>query len=168
MSVRQLNRLVRQTNGATLQHGLCQLFLACKMEIREQQLPFPNQFVLGLDGLFYFDNHFRFAVHVFDSRQDLRTNFQVLVVAEAAAFSCCVLNHHGVAVFNHFRNAGRCHSYSVLVVLDLFWNTDFHMCMCLMVVVAVLFSGTKLQQIFHICNTLNTQNARFFVVKHIF
>ena len=85
-----------------------------------------QQRIFGLDGLFDFYNHFSHIIHRFDGGQYLGTHLLVRRIGKATALAGCMLYKHFVPVFYQFGHAIGGHTHSVLVVLDFFWNTDFH------------------------------------------
>ena len=118
--------LVSETYGSALNHGLCQRLAACEMQIGEQQLVFTHELVLRLDRLLHFDYHFCFRIDFLDCRNHLCAYFCEILVGESAAFACGFLNKDSVSVFYEFVYSCRGHCHAVLIVLNLFWNSNYH------------------------------------------
>ena len=100
--------------------------VAGEVEISEDQLPLSDKRIFRLDGLFDLDNHVGVSVNVFDSGENGCSHFDVLFIGESAVFTCRVLNSDGVSVLDEFSYSGWCHADSILVVLDFFWDSNFH------------------------------------------
>ena len=96
------------------------------MEIGEKQLSRTNQPVLRCDRLLDLDNHLGPGVDLFDGGQNLRTDSYIGLVGEAAVDAGRSLNIYLVAPFGQFVGTCGGKSNAVLVVLNLFGNTDNH------------------------------------------
>ena len=120
------HRFVRQANASLLDHGVGQRFARSEVEIREDQLVFLYQGVLGFDGFLYLDDHLGLGVGILDGGEDRSSGFFIFPVADTAAHTGRVLYIHRVAVFHQLHYSGRRDGHPVLIVLDFFWNTDFH------------------------------------------
>jgi len=132
-TVRGLHGFVSEANGAALDHGVGQLSVAGKVEIGEHQLALANQGIFRSDRLFHLNNHFGTFVHVLDGGEDFRADSFVHLIGETAAFTGGVLHIDGVAVLDQFGNARGGHAHAILIVLNLFWNTNFHFSIVLLV-----------------------------------
>ena len=125
-SVRQLYRLVGQTDGSTLQHGFCQFFLAGEMEIGKNQLSLSHQLVFWLNGLLHLHNHVAFPVHIVYSGQNTCTSFHVFFIREARTLAGSMLYTYLMTSSRQLCHSCRGHTYAVLVVLNLFGDSYFH------------------------------------------
>ena len=125
-----LHRFVRQANASLLDHGVGEGLARSEVEIREDQLVFLYQGILGFDGLLYFDDHLGLGIGILDGGEDRGSGFFKFPVADTTAYSCGVLYVHCVAVFHQLHYSGGRDSHPVFIVLDFFWNTDFHFFKC--------------------------------------
>ena len=98
------------------------------MEIGEYQLSFTYKLVLALYRLFYLYNHIGNSIYIFNGRQYFCACRSIGFVTETTVHTGCSLNIHNVTVLGHFLNSRGGHSHAVLIVLNLFWNTDNHSC----------------------------------------
>ena len=122
-TIRQLYRLVSQTDGTTLQHGICQFLLARKMEIGEQQLPLTHQVIFRLDGFLHLHNHLSLAIYVLNSGQDSCTRLHIVVIAEATTLASRMLHQDLMTATSQFCHSRRGHTHAVLIVLNFLGNT---------------------------------------------
>jgi len=118
--------LVGDADGTAGQHGVEQRTLRREVEVCEDHLAAAAQLVFWLDGLLDFDDHVGDGIYLLDGGEYAGAGLDVFVVAEAAAFAGMVLYIQLMAVGHQLLHARGSHPHAVLVVLDLFWNTDFH------------------------------------------
>lgn len=120
------NGLVCDANCAAFEHCVEQFAVRGEVEVGEQNLALADQLVFGFDRLLYLDDHVGYAIDFLDGGQDGCAGCDILFIRESAAFACCVLYIQCVAVTYKFLDARRCATHAVFVVLNLFWNSDFH------------------------------------------
>lgn len=125
-TVRTLDGFVGAADGATLNHRTGERFAAGEVEVGEDQLVLANEFVFGSNRFLDLDNHLGPGVDLFDGGQNLRTDSYIGLVGEAAVDAGRSLNIYLVAPFGQFVGTCGGKSNAVLVVLNLFGNTDNH------------------------------------------
>ena len=59
-------RLVSQTDGSTLEHGIGKFLVTGKMEISEYKLVLMDKWIFLGDRFFHFYNHFRLTIYTLD------------------------------------------------------------------------------------------------------
>ena len=96
------------------------------MEIGEDELAALHQGIFGLDGLLHLDDHLGHGIGLLDGGQNDSPHFRILLVGEATPLSCRMLHEYLMAVLDEFTHSRRGHAHAVLIVLDFFWNTNFH------------------------------------------
>ena len=50
----------------------------------------------------------------------------IVGIGESTILTCSLLNIHCMTMFHQLGDTRRGHTYPILIVLNLFWNTDFH------------------------------------------
>ena len=118
--------LVGAAHRPAVDHGMGKGFAAGEMEKREDQLVFADQLVLGGDGLLDLDDHFGTGVDVFDRGKHLRPYRRIGIIGKTAVHTGRSLHINLVTPFGQLLSAGGGESNAILVVLDLFGNTDNH------------------------------------------
>src|SRR5262249_44216079 len=93
------------------------------VEIGEEDEPFPEPRVLGLDRLLDLEEKVGLAPGLID-RDDAGAGSLVLLVAEGAAIPCGRLDETLVPALDQLAGACRCERHAVLVGLDLLRNAD--------------------------------------------
>ena len=101
-------------------------FAAGEMEKREDQLVFADQLVLGGDGLLDLDDHFGTGIDIPDRGKDLRPYRRIGLVGKTAVHTGRSLHINRVAPLDELLGACGGKGNAILVVLDLFGNTDNH------------------------------------------
>ena len=96
------------------------------MQVGVEKLPFLQASVLRGNGLLHFDDHGRLAKHSVSTGQDLGSGGFVLFVGESAALPRLRFHHDTVTVLAQRVHTGRRHADAVLVILDLFGNSNDH------------------------------------------
>ena len=118
--------LVGAAYRPAVDHGAGKGFAAGEMEKREDQLVFADQLVLGGDGLLDLDDHFGTGIDIPDRGKDLRPYRRIGLVGKTAVHTGRSLHINRVAPFDELLGACGGKGNAILVVLDLFGNTDNH------------------------------------------
>ena len=118
--------LVGDTYRSTFYHGLGQLKVACKMEIGEEHLSFANKGILRSNRLLHLNNHLPTSIYILYCREDSCSGRFIFSVRESAPFAGSVLHEHLMTVSYKFLHTRRGSTNPVFVILNLFWNADFH------------------------------------------
>ena len=118
--------LVGAAYRPAVDHGAGKGFAAGEMEEREDQLVFADQLVLGGDGLLDLDDHFGTGIDIPDRGKDLRPYRRIGLVGKTAVHTGRSLHINRVAPLNELLGACGGKGNAILVVLDLFGNTDNH------------------------------------------
>ena len=121
-----LNGLVGNAGGTALQHGAGELFLAGEMEVGEDHLSLPHQGIFRGDWLLDLDNHVSLTIDVVDGGQQLRAHRHVVIVGETTALPGSMLHVDAVSTSYQLGDTRRCHAHTVLIVLNLLGNSNFH------------------------------------------
>ena len=134
--------LVSQADSTTLDHGIGELSVAGKMEISKNKLILMDEWIFLGDRFLHLDNHLSLAIHTLDVGQDPGSYLLILFISKATVLTSGMLHHHFVSMSNEFSYTSRSHSYTILIILDFFWNTYLHDVMFLKVIHH--FNGIKI------------------------
>ena len=118
--------LIGAADRPAVDHGPREGFAAGKMEIGEDQLVAADELVLGSDGLLDLDNHFGPGIDLFDRGEHLSPHTYIIIIGKTAVYTGRSLHINLVAPLHELLSARRGKSNAILIVLDLFWNTDNH------------------------------------------
>ena len=118
--------LVGAAYRPAVDHGAGKGFAAGEMEEREDQLVFADQLVLGGDGLLDFDDHFGTGIDIPDRGKYLGPYRRIGIIGKTAVHTGRSLHINRVAPFDELLGACGGKGNAILVVLDLFGNTDNH------------------------------------------
>ena len=118
--------LVGAAHRPAVDHGAGERFAAGEVEEGEDQLVLADQLVLRGDRLLDLDNHLGAGVDVFDRGKHLRPYRRIGIIGKTAVHTGRSLHINLVTPFGQLLSAGGGESNAVLVVLDLFGNTDNH------------------------------------------
>ena len=92
----------------------------------KKQLALAHARVLGRDGLFYFYDHFALRPDLVGRFQNGGAGPLVKAVRESGALAGVAFNHHLVAGIGQRAHSGRRQADTILVVFDLFGQSDNH------------------------------------------
>ena len=120
------NRLIGNTDNLLLKECLRELGLCCEMEVGEEDLTLMEEVILGLQRLFYLNNHFRAIKQSLLVRDDLGANCLVVGIREAAANTGTLLDQNRMTGTAHCLNARGSHTDAELIVLDFLCNAYNH------------------------------------------
>ena len=96
------------------------------MEIGEDQLVAADEFVLGGDRLLDLEDHFGPGIDLFDGGEHLGPHTYIIIIGKTAVHTGRSLHINLVSPLHELLSARRGKSNAILIVLDLFWNTDNH------------------------------------------
>ena len=96
------------------------------MEIGEQQLSGAHKGVLWSDRFLDLYYHICISINVSDGREEMGAHRHIVGIGESTILTCSLLNIHCMTMFHQLGDTRRGHTYPILIVLNLFWNTDFH------------------------------------------
>ena len=119
----RLHRLVGDCSDAAVRQGSRERLIRGDVEIREENEPFPQPRVLGLDRLLDLEQKVGLAPGVVD-RDDPGPRPLVLLVGERAPLPRRRLDENLVPALDQLARARRGERHPVLVGLDLLRNTD--------------------------------------------
>ena len=118
--------LIGDAGRAALEHGVEQLAVGGEVEVCEEQLALADKLVFGGNRFLHLDDHVGGSVDVLDGGEDGGACGYIFRVGEAAALAGRVLNEQFMAVGHEFLHSRGGRAHAVLIVLDLFWDSDFH------------------------------------------
>jgi hypothetical protein len=98
-----------------------------QVQVGEDDLALPDQVVLGGQGLLDMHDHVGRIEDRLGRVDQLGPGLDVGLVGKAAAGTGHFLHQHRVAVVDHHLDARRGHAHPVLLRLDLFEYSDFHL-----------------------------------------
>ena len=96
------------------------------MEVSEYHLVLTHKRIFRWDRLFHLQNHVCLGINCSDIRKDFSANRLIISIREAAIFPCIVLHIDFMSVLRKFTYTRRSHAYTVLIVLNLAWNSNLH------------------------------------------
>ena len=96
------------------------------MQIGVEDQPLAEILILRLNGLLYLDDHVGAAPHLPGLLQDPGPGSGILAVGIADGGAGAALHQDSVSGLDKGGDAVRRQSHAVLIVLDLFWKSDYH------------------------------------------
>ena len=120
------DRLVRDARHLALHHLFRQLKLRCEMQVREQQLILAHPRIFRCDRLFDLDDHVAGFPNLVSRIEQLAAGFYILIVVKARAFTGRLLHKNFVTGVHQSVHTRRRQTDTILIVLDLFWQTNLH------------------------------------------
>ena len=125
-TVGALDGLIGTADRPAVDHRTGEGFAAGEVEEGENQLVPADEFVLGSHRFLDLDDHFRPGVDLLDRGKHLRPDGRVGIIGKSAVHTGRSLHINFVSPFDKLPGACGGKSNAILVVLDLFWNTDNH------------------------------------------
>ena len=96
------------------------------MQVSKEDLPLPEQLVLGLQRLLDLDDHVRNIIDLFCGGQDLGTLGHIFLIGEAAQKTGVILHIYLMTGTDEGVNTGGSQTHTALLCLDLLRTTDTH------------------------------------------
>jgi hypothetical protein len=109
-----------------VEKGLGELPAGCQVEVREQDLPLPQAFVLGLDGLLYLEDEVGLIPQLVHRGRDVRPGPFVSILVQGRPVAGSRLHEHPVARSGELSRALGRERHAIFVVLELARNPDDH------------------------------------------
>ena len=125
-TVGALDGLIGTADRPAVDHRTGEGFAAGEVEEGENQLVPADESVLGSHRFLDLDDHFRPGVDLLDRGKHLRPDGRVGIIGKSAVHTGRSLHINFVSPFDKLPGACGGKSNAILVVLDLFWNTDNH------------------------------------------